>query len=147
MPNPVTFSDTSEMVFVSNRPEDRAAAWYSQDDHDRFELEAIRDARRMARLLGSIPATALPEVEDELNVIGIEMLLSSDLLRHLAVRRREHLRAILVGQRHCNERQLALLSERSSEWSREGAVNRANALREGFSALFAAPGPNETAGG
>ena len=84
----------------------------------------LRDGHAMARYLATTPPKEVKE-EDIYKCIGIELFLSRKLAMRAEAIRRAHVNAIISGQDHLNEEELANLSSASSRWATERALKSA----------------------
>lgn len=116
-PRAVTFSRFSTML-VFPRADDKKAH-YSRPDIESFKREAMLDVRALRRILASTPAAEVGEGV-LLNCIGLEGLLSQDVMEAAMAARRAHVRAVLGEHRDQVRRgvgsaeMLALVSMQSS---------------------------------
>ena len=120
----VHFSQFSDMVII---PRDNVKSKaYSHNDRRRFQQDMISDARRMSRLLTITPGEEITQ-DDIYGCIDIELYLSRGLAMYAQERKRAHSDSIISHQTSVNKQALAMLSENSSRWARDRAVNSAAA--------------------
>ena len=133
MPRRVTFSKTSEKVFVtklSDCPSMKQKIWFTQEEMEfmksnmRYHLQMIR------KLLASKPDENDPQVR-KLDILGMEKFLTVQLVEEYKFRRAELSREVLAEASlsfgdEIDVDRLARISARSSRWALERA--RASAL-------------------
>ena len=84
----------------------------------------ISDAHSMARLLTITPGEAITQ-DDIYRCIGIELYLPRRLAVYAQEKKGAHVDSIIAHQTSFNHQELAMLSENSSRWARDIAVNSA----------------------
>ena len=122
----VRFAQYSQLIIVPKNNHVGLTS-YSCNDVHRFREEMLRDGKAMARRL----ATTQPEERMEEDIskrIGIELFLSRELATRLETMRKAHSNAIISGQDHLNEEELADLSSSSSSFATKRAFKSATNL-------------------
>ena len=89
---------------------------YTHEDINQFTQAMIGDALRLR-------TTPVIEMEDDdlCECIGLENLLSRNVARRVATKKRRHANLILQGQGYYNKEALAQLGRMSSSWARDRA--------------------------
>ena len=129
----VSFSQFSQLALFPEDKTESSKKWYSKEENRSFRQQLANDIRQIRRNLPANDASGR-----EYEYVGIETLLSPEVMRLVAAKRRHHIAAILEEQRrrsHQQEdnntdsealRRLSQISEKSSRWSCKCAYMRAN---------------------
>ena len=96
----VSFSEMTQVVTVEPpAPPDAENIWHSKQDKALFKRALVNDVRRISSRLSDTPRDSVPQ--DELyECLGLECLLSPELLARSVEGRRLHTDAILSEQAH-----------------------------------------------
>jgi hypothetical protein len=128
----VCFAETKTTHTLKYRTsQQNAKTWYSEKDKVLFKSVLHRDVRSFQHLLATTPMEELSQ-EALYECIGLEGLLSIELMYYVKSKRRDHVRSIIKRQEMLSDEQLALSSVRSSFASRE----RAQQLAAGYFAIL-----------
>ncbi len=120
-------------------PSQRRTLWYSPDERDELKRELLRDVHLVSLHLARTPMEHVHH-SDLVMCIGMETLLSPELSRLVKLRKRRHVKLVLLAQARQASRgvvdteELCLLSENSSQWTRD----RSRALASGYLLLIEA---------
>ena len=132
VPRRVSFAALSTLT-ITEPPDDNT--WYSKRERDCQKLTLLRDARRVAGIIGTLssknPSALNPE--KVCRCLGLEKFVSKEAHQLMQRRRDDHIRAVLVAQawmrshRINDHEELARFSRKSSARARRCA--RENAAR------------------
>jgi hypothetical protein len=123
----VTFANMAEVSLIDKPPQDDIdKTWNSKQEMNAFKRTLLNDGRRMAKFLANTSRGSV--TNDELvNCIGIEFLLSPELLAKARDGKRLHSAAVLSEQARqrvfgeCNADDLARISRDNTRSSRRRA--------------------------
>lgn len=119
----VRISSTSTMFIEFRTEEDKSKKWTSAEDNRRFRQNLRRDVMDMRRRVESNPESI--SQEELWQCLGMESLLSNELVRNSFEQRMMHRQAVLAEQRRQlllhihDEEELCRVSEIHSQWGRE----------------------------
>ena len=122
LPRPrVSFSQISELALT---PRDKLESkWYTEEDCRTFNQALLNDIHRLRNVLAAATPDDTIAENDLYECVGIEIYLSSSLLRLAEAKKREHADAVLVEHRSRRENDdyLSQVSKNSSRWARQRA--------------------------
>jgi len=124
----VRFSeDTDLQCFQYPSREEVSERWISKKEKEIIARKMLRDIARIRHVLSTTP---MEEVDKEIlyACVGLEALITSQVMKFLKVKKRQHTRSIVEMQYHLGHEQLAAYAEKSSLESRE----RAHKLAAGY---------------
>jgi hypothetical protein len=127
----VCFSEIKTTLVKYPSREEISERWDSKKERDVFEYEIMRDVQEVQRLLSTTPLEAV-ETEDLYKFVGLENLLSKEMMHYVRDEKREHVRSIVKMQHMLSDEQLAACAMQSSSQSRE----RAQKLAAGYWAIL-----------
>ena len=114
----VSFAQVAQLCLVPQDEVESTTKWYSQEQQSSFRQQMLNDIRRMRNVAAD---NAVPDYE----YVGIETLLSRELVRLVNAKRRHHIATVLAEQRshqgQIDEERLCQVSRKSSWWSCEYA--------------------------
>ena len=116
----VSFSPTSEMFIVLPQ-ESYKSMFYSQEDIDIFKRNSYRDALQMRRHFASGEEISREVLYD---CMGLENLVSQEVLQRIRLKRRAHVNAVLREQQrgtNSSINSIAMVSMIHSRWARQRA--------------------------
>ncbi len=121
-PSTVTISNVSYVhtTIVDELPE-AETTWYTQLEMKNMQLETCCESLRLKSLLPE-PFTS----EQKLQCLGIESLIVPALAVKARQERRNHARLVLCAQQFCTEKELSVLSNKSSASACQQAYLLAN---------------------
>jgi hypothetical protein len=106
---------------------ERSRRWNSKEERYLLEYELMCDVQEVQHLLSTTPMEAV-EKEELYKCIGLENLLSRELMHYARDKKREHTRSIVKMQHMLSDGQLSACAMQSSSQSRE----RAQKLAAGY---------------
>mmetsp|Transcript_31115 Transcript_31115/g.53176 ORF Transcript_31115/g.53176 Transcript_31115/m.53176 type:complete len:180 (+) Transcript_31115:131-670(+) len=120
----VSFAETSNVVLIEYpSQEELRRRWYSMQERAFLKREVLRDACKMSRKLTTTPMEDI-SLEDLFQCIGLEGLLTPELMLAVRKGKRYHSRSILLAQHlQCQRNitdaeELSLISQQNSESTR-----------------------------
>lgn len=143
----VSFSSTSEMIFVTNLAlgRDKHMMWFTQGEIDAFKANRLSDVKLIIAHSHREPRSATHS--SVVNTVGVEKFLTSKIAEEYKFRRRKLTKAVLrESRRSQSQRQrregldaredvseddvdrLARVSAENSKWARERARSQALCL-------------------
>mmetsp|Transcript_32758 Transcript_32758/g.55733 ORF Transcript_32758/g.55733 Transcript_32758/m.55733 type:complete len:165 (-) Transcript_32758:672-1166(-) len=114
-------------------PEELAATWCSKRERDAFRIQLMRDLSRMRRKVATTPMASIGD-DDMYGLIGMEAILSQDVLVRTKQHKVDHVNTLLAEQarqRRSNAYDYEELSRVACE-SSEKARNRAHKVAKGY---------------
>lgn len=118
----VAISDATYTAVVESHRE----TWYTHEEMDRMQLEMLHEVRRLSRLLSTSPESFTKA--HQLQCVGIENYVIPAIAKQARQERREHERLILRAQRVVTDKDLSILSNKSSASACQRAYMFANSI-------------------
>jgi hypothetical protein len=120
----VVISDVSYVALLDASPKE---SWYTHEETERMKVEMFTEAIRHSRLMTNSPGSFFTK-ENQLKCVGIECYIIPAIAEQARQDRRRHKNLVLRAQQVYTEKDLSILSSKSSASARQRAYLIANRI-------------------